>query len=135
MEDWSSGTLTVNLSESNGKLLSATEALAIVENEIIKYSTAELVGVNQYRLTVIERGAYGTSEVNHAKNARFARLDSAIVAQPYTPDMVGRTIAYKALSYNVYGSTKQSLSDVEPFYYKIKGSAESSPLPNIQNIS
>lgn len=132
---WNGGTVEIDLAESRGSLISTSEALAMIENEIVKYSIAELIGEYKYRLTIIERGLYGTTEEGHQIGSRFTRLDSALNKQPYTTDMIGRTIYYKALSYNVYGVAKQSLAEVEPFAYTVKGLADASPLPNVQNIT
>jgi hypothetical protein len=130
----SSNIISVDLSECAGTLVSTSEALALIGSEIVKYSTVTLTGANKYDLIIIERGLYGTDEVLHVAGDRFLRLDAAIAKESYTSDMVGRTIHYKALAYNVYGSSKQSLADVEPFYYKILGSADLSPLPDVTNL-
>lgn len=120
--NWTSGnTLSVDLSESNGVLLSSSEALALVGNEVIKYSAVTLTGTNKYNLTVIERGLYKTQQVNHLIGERFTRLDASITKVPFTVDLIGRTIYYKALSFNVYGSARQALDEVSPFTFVIQG--------------
>lgn len=119
---WTSGnTVSVDLSQCNGNLISSTEVLALVGNEIIKYSIATLTGTNKYNLTVVQRGLYNTKIVNHAISERFLRLDSAILKQQFTTDMIGKTIYYKALSFNIYGSAKQALADVSPFTFLVEG--------------
>lgn len=133
--NWTTGNvINVDLTESRGVLQTSSGALAIIGEEIIKYSIATLTGSFQYLLEIIERGLYGTMEVEHSINERFARLDNNLIKQQYTQDMVGKTIFYKAISYNIYGVVKQSLEDVDPFFYKIKGTADQSPLADVTNF-
>lgn len=111
----------VDLSACRGSLQSTSEALAYIGGEVVKYSTATLVSAYTYDLTIIQRGLYSTSKTAHAIGSDFMRLDSSLVKIPFTTDMIGRTLYYKCLSYNLYGASKQSLADVNPFSFVIQG--------------
>ena len=61
-------TLAVNLAESGGVLSSGSAAdaqlgntLCIVDSELVSYETATLTSANNYSLTTLYRGLYGTS--------------------------------------------------------------------------
>ena len=60
-------TLSVDLTESQGQLLSGTQAdadnlvtLCYVDGELMSYQTATLTAAHEYDLTYLRRGAYGT---------------------------------------------------------------------------
>lgn len=121
--NWESGNIvSVDLTESRGTLISTESgALALVGGEIIRYTTATLTAQYKYDLTVTERGLYKSTQATHAIGSRFERLDSSITKQPFTVDMIGKTIYYKALSFNIYGVAKQAMEDVDPFTFVIQG--------------
>jgi len=122
VSNWVSGnTVNVDLTISRGELLSTSEALAFIGGEVIKYSLATLTSAYHYTLTVIERGLYGTSVINHSIGEQFMRLDSAVMRQQFTTDMIGKAYYYKFLSFNIYGVSRQALEDVEPYAFTIKG--------------
>lgn len=134
-------TLAVNLSESNGELLSGSQSdatslvtLCYVDGEYIAYQTATLTAANQYNLTWLVRGAYGTTPAAHLANSNFARLDSSIFKYPYTQDYIGTTIYIKLVSFNIYNGGGQNLSDVQAYSYQLQGTALSSPLPDVTNL-
>lgn len=135
--NWASGSVvSIDLTESRGMLTSTTGgALALIGGEVVRYTTATLTAQYKYNLTVTERGLYNTTQSSHAIGSRFARLDSSITKQPFTVDMIGKTIYYKALSYNVYGRAKQNMIDVNPFSFVIQGNLYP-PLPiDFLNVS
>ena len=143
-------TLAVDLSESRGVLLSASqvEADALVTlcylsggaglpSELIAYRDAQLVSASIYHLNYLRRGCYGyggTAGTAHAAGERFARLDGAVFKLPFSANQIGQTIYIKFLSYNLVGAAGQSLADVEAYTYEITGSALTSPLPNITGL-
>jgi hypothetical protein len=134
-------TLAVSLAESNGALLSASQAqtlalntLCYVDGEYIAYQTATLIGASAYNLTYLVRGCYGTAPVAHAIGSGFARLDSNIFVMPFTQDRIGQTIYLKFCSFNQYGGGTQSLGSVPTYTYVVKGTALASPLPNVTNL-
>jgi len=133
--------LMVDLSESDGQLLSGTLAdatslttLCYVDGEYIAYQTAMLTAGNAYSLTTLVRGAYGTSISAHAAGTQFARLDGSLFVFPFTQDYIGSTIYIKFVSFNIYGGGLQTLADVQPYAYTLQGIALASPLPDVTNL-
>lgn len=116
-------TLSLDLTESEGTLDSATDAqadsgatLAWVNGELICYSTATLTGTNTYNLTgYIRRGQQATAIADHPSGAQFVRLDDTIFNFGYNSNQIGSTIYIKFLSFNVYGNKTQDLADVSPY--------------------
>ena len=137
-------TLEIDLSESGASLGSGSlnDALALntrcyVGGEILAFQTATLVAANKYNLSYLVRGAYGTESqiVNHPTGTPFARLDEGIFELPYDVNKIGSTLYLKFPSFNPYGGGLQELSDVGAYTYQITGSALSSPLPDVTNLS
>jgi hypothetical protein len=124
-------TLSVDLSESGGALLSGTQAdadafrtLCYVDGELISYETASLTGGNLYGLTYLRRGLFGTAASAHSVGTQFCRLDDAIlkIDLPVTPvSYVGQTIYLKLTGYNIYGGGQQALADVPAYTYNPAG--------------
>jgi len=125
--------LWVDLSESAGDLVSVTDAQALAGQslvvvvdadgtyELIGFTTATLTGLNQYTLTGLYRGMYGTQACAHDPGLSFARVDSLVVDIPLNPSFIGRTIYAKFLSFNLSGAGLQELSDVERYSYVPQG--------------
>jgi hypothetical protein len=135
-------TLAVNLSESETQLISvssvAFDALAtvsVVDSEVLAYKTATLIGASAYDLTTLSRGAYTSSIAAHAIRAPFMRLDGSAYQWNFTSQQVGSTVYFKFCAFNQFGVAAQNLADVAPYPYVVKGSALSSPLPNVTNLT
>jgi Putative phage tail protein len=135
-------TLAVNLTESDGTLASGTvlDATALlnacyVGGEIISYETAALTAANEYDLTYLVRGAFGTESeiVDHPAGTPFAWLGSNIAKLPYDQNQIGDTVYLKFQSFNVWGGGTQNLSEIEPVAYQLTGAALASPLPTVTN--
>ena len=115
--------LGVNLSNSNGELMSTTQAgadsgvtLCMVDDELITYETATLTGTNAYTLgTYLRRGVQGTKIAAHAVGAPFVRIDGALFEYPYLAAQANQTIYVKLVSFNIYGQGYQDISTV-PVY-------------------
>ncbi len=125
--------LSVDLTESQGQLgpVSPTDAanlltLCYVGGELLAYQTATLTEPRKYELTTLYRGAYGTSIIDHAAGAPFARLDGSIGRFPYPSSLIGQTIYLKFASFNIVGGGLQSLDLVPAFPYMIRGVGQSS---------
>lgn len=121
-------TITVDLTESNGELLSGTmddadlgHTLCYVDGELISYQTATLTTANNYSLTYLRRGMYESPIGAHAKNSQFARLDNQIFVYPYDPSQIGTTIYVKLAGFNIWGGGQQSLADVTAVTHVIQG--------------
>lgn len=119
-------TLSVDLTESNGDLqtYSQTDAdnlnsLCYVDGELISYETATLTDVNQYDLTYLRRGAYGTAIASHGIGSYFARLDSRVFKYPYLASRVGQTVYIILQSFNKYGQAYQDMSQLSPVSFTL----------------
>lgn len=136
--------LSVDLTQSDGALISATQQDALALNtlcyiadaggELLAFETATLTAPEKYNLTYLVRGAYTTASPAHAAGAQFVKVDASLLRIPYTADRVGQTVQIKLCSFNQYGLGKQTLDQVQPFAYTIQGTALTSPLPAIQNL-
>ena len=127
-------TLAVNLAESGGVLSGGTaldaqltNTLSIVDGELVSYETATLIAANQYALTTIYRGLYGTAAAAHAIGAPFARLDNAIFEYDLPAQYVGQTLYFKLQSFNVFGGGVQELSACAVYTYTPTGVAIDHP--------
>ena len=126
-------TLAVDLTESEGTLIGATQAeadafvtLCWVDGELISYQSATLTATNKYALGYLRRGVYGTTNGAHAIGANFLRLgDACILKLPYSKDQIGQTVSVKLVSHNIYGGGGQDIAEVPSTSYTLIGP----PLP------
>jgi len=124
-------TLSVNLEESGGQLLSGTAAdaqngitLCLVDNELIAYQGATLLAPpppNAYSLTGIVRAFYGTAAAAHANGAAFARVDNAIFQYPLPAAFIGIPLYMKFQSFNIFGRSVEDLSECAVYAYTPSG--------------
>ena len=135
-------TLSVDLTESLGALQSVSSSafgalatICAVDSEVIAFETATLTAANKYNLTVLARGAYGSTIASHASGANFMRLDAAPFSWNFPSSYVGQTVYFKFLAYNSFGAAIQSLASASAYPYAVQGAALSSPLPNVANLT
>lgn len=128
---------TLNVEISAGQMTGGTEqdsrdllTLCYVDGEFLAYETAELKGVGRYTLGNLTRGAYGSTIDRHNAGSQFVRIDEAMFKYAVPANWVGRTVWVKLVSFNVFGSGVQELSEVPAYSYTIKGA----PLGQIQNL-
>lgn len=127
--------LAVNLAESGGVLSSVTgvdaqlgNTLCIVDSELLSYSTATLTAANEYTLTGLYRGLYGTAAAAHANGASFAFLAGNGICKYNLPaQYVGVALYIKLQSFNVFGGGAQSLSVCAAYSYAATGAAFDHP--------
>jgi hypothetical protein len=126
-------TLSVDLTESRGELLSVSAGdaanlatLCYAGGELLAYQAATLTTTAHYGLTTLYRGAYGSPIGSHSSGAQFARLDQAIGRFPYPSTLVGQTIYLKFPSANIVGGGAQSLASVPAYTYAVTGSGKAS---------
>ena len=135
-------TLAVNMAESGGVLSGGTaldaqltNTLSIVDGELISYETATLTSANNYSLTTMYRGLYGTAIAAHSAGAKFARLDSAIFEYDLPAQYVGQTLYLKLQSFNVFGGGVQELSACTAYTYTPTGVAIDHPVARALLVS
>lgn len=126
-------TLSVDLTQSLGQLasVSATDAanlvtLCYVGGELIAYQTATLTAASKYNLTILYRGAYGSTIANHPAGTQFARLDASIGRFSYPNTLIGQTIYLKFPSMNIVGGGLQDLASVPAYTYTVAGIGQAS---------
>jgi Putative phage tail protein len=109
--------LSASLSESAGRLTGTSvdsaqqgATLCLVDNELIAYETATLIGPNVYSLTGLARGLYGTQTAGHSTGAGFYRLDGAVLKASLPSQYIGQALYFKFQSFNVFGAGTQDLS-------------------------
>src|SRR5207244_12000740 len=74
-------TLSVDLTQSRGQMLSGTTAdadnfvtLCYCDGELVSYRTATLTAAHKYALTYLRRGVCGTPIAAHSSGSSFARF-------------------------------------------------------------
>ena len=124
-------TLAVDLTESQGQLLSGTTAdadafvtLCYCDGELIAYATATLTAAHHYDLTYLRRGVYGTPVGAHSAGASFARFgpnDPSLFKYVYPASFIGQTIHVKLPAFNIFGQSLQGLAGLTPTSYSLTG--------------
>jgi hypothetical protein len=124
-------TLAVDLTESQGQLLSGTTAdadafvtLSYCDGELLSFATATLTASYNYNLSYLRRGVYGTPISAHSAGASFARFgpnDPSLFKYVYPQSFVGQTIQVKLPAFNIFGQAMQSLAGLTPTSYTLTG--------------
>src|SRR5947209_10947459 len=124
-------TLAVDLTQSQGQLLSGTMAdadsfvtLVYTDGELLSFQTATLTGSYKYNLSYLRRGVYGTPIGAHSAGATFARFgpnDPSLFKYIYPQSFVGQTIQVKLPAFNIFGQAMQSLAGLTPTAYSLTG--------------
>lgn len=74
--------------------------VAIIDNEVVQFRTATLLGVNQYRLSGLLRGRFGTEAeagATHVSGSRFVLFDASMLRLYTTP--YNREDLYRAVTF------------------------------------
>jgi hypothetical protein len=124
-------TLSVDLTESQGQLLSGTQAdadnfvtLSYCDGELLSFEVATLTAAYKYDLTYLRRGVYGTPIGSHSSGANFARFgpnDPSLFRYRYPSSFIGQTIHVKLPGFNIFGQALQSLAGLTPTTYTLTG--------------
>lgn len=111
----------------HGELVSGTaedaergNTVCWLDGECLSYTTAELLGNGNYKLSGLVRGQYHTTATSHEGGARFCRLDESLMRYRYRDEDIGKKIFVKFTSLNIFGGQEQDLSEVTAFEYTIK---------------
>jgi hypothetical protein len=123
-----SNTLAVDMALSGGQLASTTDAnaqagvinLSLVDSELMDFATATLTATNQYDLTRIARGLYGTAASSHLAGATFTQLDT-LAKIDLPQQFIGADVKFKFQSFNLWGLALQDLSDCVVYDYTPHG--------------
>lgn len=120
-------TMSVDMASSGQELETITDIsaqaggnLALVNNELLCFSTATLIGTNQYAVTRMQRGFYGTTPASHSVGANFAQLDNTLKMNLPT-DYIGKSMKFKFQSFNRYGEGLQDLATCVAYSYTPSG--------------
>ena len=93
--------------------------LCWVNGEAFSYEGANMGPNNQFSLSGLVRGQYGTNAISHNAGERFVRVDEAIFRYPYRKEDIGKTIHLKFTSMNLFGSNEQELDEVQAYQYTL----------------
>lgn len=93
--------------------------LCWVNGEGLSYEGANMAPNNQFSLTGLVRGQYGTNAISHNAGERFIRVDEALFRYPYRKEDIGKTIYLKFTSMNLFGSNEQELDEVQAYQYTL----------------
>ncbi len=124
-------TLAVDLTQSQGQLLSGTQAdadsyvtLCYCGGELVSYETATLTATYKYNLTYLRRGAYGTPIGAYAGGTPFARFgpnDLSLFRYSYPASFVGQSVFIKLPGFNIFGQALQDIASVPAYSYTLAG--------------
>lgn len=93
--------------------------LSWVNGEALSYEGANMAPNNQFSLTGLVRGQYGTNAISHNSGERFIRVDEALFRYPYRKEDIGKTIYLKFTSSNIFGTNEQGLDEVQAYPYTL----------------
>ena len=93
--------------------------LCWVNGEAFSYEGANMGPNNQFSLSGLVRGQYGTNAISHNAGERFIRVDEALFRYPYRKEDIGKTIYLKFTSMNLFGSNEQGLDEVQAYPYTL----------------
>lgn len=104
--------------------------LCYVDGEYIAFRDVALIGVGDYDMSYLIRGAYGSAASAHLTGTPFVRCDDTLFRYDYPPEWLGKVVYIKVLGFNIYGAGKQSAADVTATTYTITGK----PLDGVQGL-
>ena len=103
--------------------------LSMLDTELFSYRTATLAAGPSYNLSSLRRGGYGTTNVSHAINAPFVRLDDNIIKIPIDASRIGSTVYLKFRSFNVFGQGNRDLASETAYSYVVGSNVEFPDVP------
>jgi hypothetical protein len=137
-------TLSVDVGQSGAELDSTSDAnaqLGVVNlallgsgaaGELVDFATATLTATDEYDLTRIQRGLFGTAPGAWAIGTPFAVLQN-MLKLPLGAQFVGVTLYFKFQSFNIYGGGLQDISTCAVYTYPATGNGMqvSNPSTNV----
>lgn len=130
-------TLSVNTAESGGVLIGASNLVAslagtlcYIDGELISFEIASLASANNYDLSAIYRGLYGTTAGSHSSGGQFAALSgtSGILQFNLPAQFVNVELFIKLQSFNVFGGGLQDVSTCTAYTFIPSGVATEHPI-------
>lgn len=110
-------TLAVNMASSADALPVATASdatnyttLSLLDGEVLAYGSAVLTAANNYNVTNIQRGLYGTSPAAHAIGGQLSRLDGRQFKFDLPSNYIGLPLKFKFQSFNIFNRAVQDIS-------------------------
>lgn len=135
-------TLYVNLSECDGALASVSSDAAASGHsicclqdpsgfEILAFTNAALIGPDQWALTGLYRGLYGTTSRSFGGGSQFLYVGSSsnIFETNLPAAYVGQSFWVKPQSFNVYNNAVEDLSTTPAYRYTATGPIPGPPIP------
>ncbi len=107
---------------ANALVMCLAVTLVNANCELFSYKDSALVGNQQYNLSTLHRGLFGTPNIGHNIGDLFARLDQASATFQYDASYYGKTIHLKFTSFNTLGGREQELSAVTDYSFVLTGS-------------
>ena len=95
----------------------------------VRVSHGHAGGGAQLNVSSLRRGGYGTTNVPHAINAPFVRLDDNIIKIPIDASQLGSTIYLKFLSFNCFGQGARTLASETAYSYVVGSNVEFPDVP------
>ena len=92
-----------------------------IDGEYCDYETATLIGSNQYRLTGMTRGKYGSTAASHSINNDFVLLDGNLFSLQMPVSVSGNDLYLKFASFNTIGSRLQDINDIGYYTFNLSG--------------
>jgi hypothetical protein len=125
----------VDVAVSRGTLFPASRAdadlfatICLVGDELIAYTSAQLIGPHQYRLSgYIRRGVFGSPIGDHAIGERFVRFNESVFRFEFPAHAVGERVYVKLPAYNEFYQMIQSLDQAAAHELVLSGSSVAAP--------
>ena len=102
-----------------------------VNGECMAYTESTLIGLNQYRLTGLQRGRYRTQAAAHAVNDGFSLLDGSLFCVQLPKSLLGKILYLKFPSFNTFGNNHQQINDLDYYNHQVR----TYDIPNVNGLT
>lgn len=115
------GSLPITLDSATRSSADALRMLLIVDGEIMAFQNVTPMGSNQFSVSYLRRGLYGSPISQHLAGAPFAVLDDAIFRYSFNPGLSGQPVWFKFVSFNYWFGGQQDISQVPAYQAFFQG--------------